>query len=168
MQTNVSSHYIMNLPSVITIAKKDHILPELHEEYLKNNGSRSNCSYLQQCNNSTDSPSWCLKSLIIRLQILKQDATRINIKTGCSAAARQTAADPSNWPACSWGAAAAAADAASAAEQANRMRIQEIKRRKDIEKQTCRKSKATTFGRKETGSLSEETCAVKSFIKYIS
>ena len=129
MQTNVSSHYIMNLPSVITIAKKDHILPELHEEYLKNNGSRSNCSYLQQCNNSTDSPSWCLKSLIICLQILQEDATRINI---------------------------------------NRMMIQEIKRRKDIVKQTCRKSKATTFGRKETGSLSEETCAVKSFIKYIS
>ena len=129
MQTNVSSHYIMNLPSVITIAKKDHILPELHEEYLKNNGSRSNCSYLQQCNNSNDSPSWCLKSLIICLQILQEDATRINI---------------------------------------NRMMIQEIKRRKDIVKQTCRKSKATTFGRKETGSLSEETCAVKSFIKYIS
>ena len=129
MQTNVSSHYIMNLPSVITIAKKDHILPELHEEYLKNNGSQSTCSYLQQCNNSTDSPSWCLKSLIICLQILQEDATRINI---------------------------------------NRMMIQEIKRRKDIVKQTCRKSKATTFGRKETGSLSEETCAVKSFIKYIS
>jgi hypothetical protein len=48
------------------------------------------------------------------------------------------------------------------------MRIQEIKRRTDMMKQTCRKSKATTFGRKETGSFSEETCAVKSFIAYTS
>lgn len=34
-------------------------------------------------------------------------------------------------------------------------------------RQTCRKSKATTFGRKETGSFSEETCAVNSFILHI-
>ena len=48
-----------------------------------------------------------------------------------------------------------------------RMKIWEIKRGENIIKLTCRNSKATTFGRKDTGSFSDETWAVKSFIAYI-